>query len=150
MAEVRPMSLADAKALEGMLKSEDAEYLHHFTAFSGEGELSGQSSAAVKDGFFCLTENGEVAGFFCLRGLDAGYARPSFGVYVSSRFQGRGLGRLALEHSFKWCHDRGIRKVMLKVAEENVRARSLYESAGFESLGYCPDTGHMMMEKVLM
>jgi RimJ/RimL family protein N-acetyltransferase len=57
---------------------------------------------------------------------------------------------LALDQALLWCRDRGIQKVMLKVAEDHARARFLYESAGFKLLGYCPDTGHMMMEKVLM
>jgi RimJ/RimL family protein N-acetyltransferase len=149
MADVRSMSLADAQALEVMLKMEDTEYLHHFTPFSGEGVLTKQCGEAVKDGFFSLLENAEIAGFFCLRGLDNGYTRPSFGVYVSSRFQARGLGRFALDQALLWCRDRGIQKVMLKVAEDHARARTLYESTGFELLGYCPDTGHMMMEKVL-
>ena len=149
MAEVRPMTVADAHALEKMMRRENEAYLRHFSAFAASGELCRQRMAAKQDVFFSLLEHSELAGFFCLRGLDMGYARPSFGVYVASRFKGHGLGRFALDCAFSWCRKQGVAKLMLKVAEDNIVARQMYEAAGFTPLGSCPDTGHMMMERGL-
>jgi len=149
MTEVHPMTVDDALTLEKMMRCESEAYLRNFLAFATSGELRRQCVAAKYDVFFSLFENGELAGFFCLRGLDMGYARPSFGVYVASSFKGHGHGHFALVCALDWCREQGNAKIMLKVAEDNVVARRMYEAAGFIPLGSCPDTGHLMMERGL-
>lgn len=141
------MTEADCRILEKMMMDESRDYMRYFTAFSILGELMRQRADAKRDAFFSIVEEGVPVGFFCMRGLDVGYARPSFGVYISSGHGGRGLARLALQKALFWCQESGIKKVMLKVSEENLRARHLYESAGFQPLGRCPDTGHLIMER---
>lgn len=81
-----------------------------------------------------------------LRGLDEGFERPSFGVFVSEDWSGQGLARMALDHAISWCREAGVKKVMLKVAEANLRARKAYSAAGFVSVDICKRTGHEVME----
>jgi RimJ/RimL family protein N-acetyltransferase len=123
--------------------------MEDFLAFREAGSLARQCAASRQDIFASLHAKDDLAGFFCLRGLDAGYSRPSFGVYVASRFARRGLARFALKEALRLCGERGIPRVMLKVAPGNSTARRLYEEAGFMPCGDCADTGHQMMEKVL-
>lgn len=130
--------------------AEDEDYMSDFLAFSEPGALARQCAESRSDGFFALYWDRDLAGFFCLRGLDAGYARPSFGVYVASCFAGRGLGRFALDEALRRCASEGIERVMLKVAPTNAAARKIYEAAGFTDCGRCDDTGHDMMEKILV
>lgn len=51
-------------------------------------------------------------------------------LVVHPRAQGRGLGRALLLHAFKAFQDRREGFVDLKVLEDNLRARQLYEKSG--------------------
>jgi len=51
-------------------------------------------------------------------------------LVVHPRAQGRGLGRALLLHAFKVFQDRREGFVDLKVLEDNLRARQLYEKSG--------------------
>lgn len=146
MVEFHPMNAETAQRLEQMMRGETDAYLQFFRPFVKQGELTRQSQAAVKNGFFAITDGDDLVGFYSMRGLDDGYARPSFGLYVASHFSGLGLGQSALNRAIEWCRDQGIEKMMLKVDESNQAARRIYEQAGFEFEGTCPDTGHIQME----
>ncbi len=147
MLEVCEMTVQDAERLNNMMQEETANYMQHFTAFSVPGALLSQYSKAKKDRFFSLRSKGYLAGFFCLRGWDAGYDRPSFGVYVAHPFKGQGLASLALTYMLEWCCENQVGSVLLKVSEFNTVARKLYEKVGFVPAEKCPDTGHIMMVK---
>ena len=148
--ESREMSPDDAIALQKMMESEDPVYLSHFTAFSEPGSLYRQCRAAKRDGFFSLIINNHLAGFFCLRGIDRGYTKPSFGVYVSSKYQGKGLARLALLKAQQWCDEHSISWIILKVADTNDRAYQLYKRNRFVPTGRCPQSGQTIMEKRIL
>ncbi len=140
------MSEQHAVLLETMMAAESPEYMAGFLAFRESGELIRQSKAAVKDRFISIRINQDMAGFYCLRGMDAGYARPAFGVYICSRLNSRGLARKALDHAIRWSRDAGYQTLMLKVDPLNHRAMSIYEGAGFKSRDRCMNTGHVIME----
>lgn len=53
------------------------------------------------------------------------------GLGVEPQFQGRGLGRLALEKALAVLAARGVSEVRLLVADANARALSLYQRHGF-------------------
>lgn len=147
MAEMRTMTIADAIVLQSLMDEESKDYLLHFTAFAESGALLQQSQNARRDVFFTLVLGERPSGFFCLRGLDEGYARPSFGVYVASAAQGMGLARAAVHAAVDWCRMHALPVLMLKVSAHNARATRLYESMGFVPVGVCPDSGQTIMEK---
>ena len=148
--ESREMNPNDAITLQRMMGLEKPTYLSHFTAFSEPGALYNQCLAAKSDGFFSLFMNNQLAGFFCMRGIDQGYTKPSFGVYVSSKYQGKGLARMALIDAEKWCEKHSIPWIMLKVADTNNRAYQLYTRNGFVPTGRCTQSGQTMMEKRIL
>lgn len=147
MAEIRAMTPADAATLQALMAEEQQAYLAHFTAFAESGSLLRQCQKACRDSFFTLILDDRPNGFFCLRGLDEGYARPSFGVYVASSAQGRGMARAAVHAAVDWCRMRTFPVLMLKVSADNTRATRLYQSLGFVPVGVCPDSGQIVMEK---
>ena len=53
-------------------------------------------------------------------------------AFVVTEARGRGVGRRLLEHALDEAELLGVRAIHLEVAGTNVRARSLYESLGFE------------------
>lgn len=149
MTEFCSMTKQDAIALQAMMQKEDPAYMLHFNAFNTSGELLRQSDAAQNDVYKSLFFRKNLAGFYCLRGLDAGYVKPSFGIYVASLYKGRGLAGEALTHALQWCHKQTIEIIMLKVSSENKIAWKLYHDAGFKVTGICDDTDHIVMEKGL-
>jgi ribosomal protein S18 acetylase RimI-like enzyme len=62
-------------------------------------------------------------------------------LVVASEAEGRGVGRALLEGAERWARDAGYRLLSLNVFEENVRARRLYEGAG-----YVPEMTKFMKE----
>jgi RimJ/RimL family protein N-acetyltransferase len=134
--------------LSRLLLSGRPEYSQHFTPFSYEADdLAEHLATARRDRYWGLRWQGELVGFFMLRGFDQGYERPSFGIYIAEPFAHRGLATLALHYALSWCRLHGVAAVMLKVHGDNVHARRAYERAGFRFTGVCPNTGHDMMEK---
>jgi ribosomal-protein-alanine N-acetyltransferase len=84
-------------------------------------------------GFFI---DGNLVGFFMLRGWDAGYEIPSYGIVIDQDFTGYGFAKLSLEYSKTLCLLRGTKKIMLKVHVDNIRAEEIYKKAGFFQTGF--------------
>lgn len=141
------MRVNDASELAALLTAARAEYIKDFFPFRFDAEtISDLLRRAVADRYWAIRCGHELAGFCMLRGFDAGYARPSFGVFVSEAHSGRGLARHALNWTLKWAQERQVTSIMLKVERDNLRAHHIYESAGFRNIGLCPDSGHLIME----
>lgn len=60
-------------------------------------------------------------------------------LYLLPEAMGRGIGRMLLEAAVAALHRRGFQDVFLWVLEENVRARKVYERAGFHPSGATMD-----------
>lgn len=145
-----PLTLAQLPALSALWQAQRAEYVRHFHPFGGAvAELQQVLGAARRDRFWGLHHSGELAGFCMLRGWDAGFARPAFGVLVGERFAGRGLAAAALQHCLAWCREHRTEKVMLTVSRENERARRIYLAAGFQPTGTSAPTGDEILELTL-
>lgn len=144
--EIAAMTPADAATLEALIAAEPPGYMAHLQPFAHPGDLRRQQGAARRDRFATLRRLGQVVGFYCLRGLDAGWAKPTFGVYVMSAARGQGLAAVALAAALEWARAAGIQTVMLKVAPDHHAARKVYEAAGFLPVGSCPDSGYTVME----
>ncbi len=70
-------------------------------------------------------------------------------LMIAHQFQGRGLGRAALEAAVAWIHrERGVDRVRLSVVPSNESARKLYRSAGFVETGELDD-GELVMVRSL-
>ena len=140
------MSREDAEILWQMMQNESHNYMKGFAPFQSLSQLVQSIAAAEKDAYACLMLRDERAGFFMLRGLDAGYSRPSFGLYVASHASQNGIAAYGLHEAIEICNERKIAKIFLKVAKDNVIAKRLYAGVGFEVDGVCHDTGHITME----
>lgn len=80
-------------------------------------------------------DSGSPAGFVFLvtdRDYFTGEAHGHISdLVVSPEAEGRGVGRALLAASEEWASGRGYRFLTLNVFEENRRARTLYEKAGY-------------------
>lgn len=61
-----------------------------------------------------------------------------FGIAVRDGCQGRGLGSLLTRLVLEKCRKMGYGAVLLRTRADNVGARKLYESQGFEEIGTHP------------
>lgn len=86
---------------------------------------------AHKDAFYVVACDRRLVGFSMLRGFDAGYIVPSFGIFVDRECQGQGLGRRLTVWTIEQARRRGSSAVRLSVYAENSTAMSLYASLGF-------------------
>jgi RimJ/RimL family protein N-acetyltransferase len=145
--EILKLDGGQARLISRILTTARPEYVQWFHPFPfDESSVRRVLDDAMRDRYFGLFADGDLAGFFMLRGLDQGYERPAFGVFIAEAYANLRLSKLAMEYSLAWCRLSGIRAVMLKVHPENGYARHVYERAGFKPIGSCPETGHRMFE----
>lgn len=64
--------------------------------------------------------------------------RAEFGISVAKEFWGLGIGRALMEACIECARNAGYVQLELKVVAENVRAVSMYKSAGFVEYGRNP------------
>ena len=87
---------------------------------------------AGRDAYLALREAGRLVAYGMLRGWDAGYEVPSLGIYVAPEARGRGVARRMMEALHDAARERGARAIRLRVYDDNLPARRLYESLGYE------------------
>ncbi len=148
--EIADLSPDDAAALAALLGAQRAEYVGPFHPFAfDEATIAAQLRARIRDRYWSLRRAGELAGFFMMRGLDRGFERPAFGIFVAEQHSGFGLARLALRHALDWAAAERIGAVILTVAVENTRALQIYEDFGFRPTGQLADGGQRIYERAL-
>lgn len=147
---IKELTAEFAKDLADKLTQEKKDYLKYFTPF----EFSSTSVENILrkmrlDKYFGLFVNNELVGFYMLRGFDEGHEIPSYGVWISSEYSNSGLSKLTLYHAFAFCKLNGIKTLMLKVHPENLVAKKLYESLGFNKTGFDEKNGNYIYHKNL-
>jgi diamine N-acetyltransferase len=95
---------------------------------------------------------GDPVGFVLFRPIDRD--DPAAGhcivrLMIAKQFQGRGLGRQAVEAAVAWVvRERRVDRVRLSVVPENELARNLYRSAGFVETGDLDDGELVMVRSI--
>ena len=139
---------ADASPLSGLLTADNHVYQQYFIPFPTDiKSLEKKLESIREDRYWGMWFESKLVGFFMMRGFDEGYQRPSFGVYISSVYSGKGLSGLALDYCMSWCRVNKIETMILKVHPDNRYARQAYEKAGFTVIETCSHTGHTIIEK---
>lgn len=148
--EVRRLAASDAPAVSALLAVDPPDYRRHFQPFSTDPtEIASEIGRAERDRYWGLFTDGALAGLLMLRGLDAGYVVPAFGVYVAHDLSGKGLGTVALAFAQAWCRLNGCPEIMLTVHPDNAGARRMYERDGFVADGERSGVGHLIYRKRL-
>jgi len=142
------MTVEDIDDLCQMMNRDDREYGKFFQAFDGNVKtLEDDLTKANRDLYVVIRIDKAVAGFFMLRGLDAGYQVPAFGVYISQSYSRRGLSKIALNYAVAWCKLNNYQELMLTVHPENTPAFLLYEKEDFFFTGRYSGLGHMIWKR---
>ena len=139
------LSARDAEALSKLLESGGESYSKYFHPFSFDaGSLEKILSGLKKDKFWGIYIDNALIGLFMLRGLDAGFPIPSYGVYVAKEYSCKGLSSLTLHFITAWCKLNSIEKVMIKVHPENYTAKRIYEKSGAVPAGIDPKNANLI------
>ncbi|EJG1067345.1 GNAT family N-acetyltransferase [Vibrio parahaemolyticus O1] len=86
-------------------------------------------------GFLCVHDNEAVGFAVCFESFSTYRARKVLNIHdfmISSNARGLGLGKLLLSGIENYCRENDYLKITLEVDEENVVAKKLYSSLGYE------------------
>lgn len=121
---IRPLDARDAAAVSAFMRSQPPEYLRFFYAFGAdETAVAEILSTAEKDVYAGVFWRENLVGIFFLRGWDAGFEIPSFGVLIDDNYRGGAFLRLTLDTAKLICRLSGAKKLMAKIHPDNVSPR---------------------------
>lgn len=131
--QVRPLRHTDFEALERLfLANAVPEVTRHFHPFDLDSETARRlTTYAGADRHYVAELAGEVVGLSMLRGWDAGYDVPSFGILVDRASTGRGVGTRLTLFTIDEARRLGCPRVRLSVYATNAVAYRLYRGLGF-------------------
>ena len=135
--KIEKLEARHAGSISRLLQRSDKEYSKYFVPFSFETEtIKGLLQDAINDKYFGIFVDSTLVGFYMLRGFDEGFEIPSYGVWINKEYSGFGLSQLTLQHAISYCKVNGIEKIMLKVHQDNLIAKNIYEKFGFVQEGF--------------
>lgn len=121
---IRPLCAADAAVVSDFLRRQPPEYARFFYAFdSDEARLSEILSAYRADVYSGVFWQENLVGVFMLRGWDAGFDVPAFGVLIDEQYRGGAFMRLTLDAAKLICRLAGAKRLMAKIHPDNVSPR---------------------------
>ncbi len=133
---IRQLEVSDAPALSGLLCHQRQSYVSFFHPFDfDEAIITGILRERRQDVYEGIFWGGSLVGFFMLRGWDAGFAVPAYGVLIDEKFRGYGLAQISLRMAKIISTEKGAGRIMLKVERANVRAKAIFEKAHFTLAG---------------
>ncbi|XGV96114.1 MAG: GNAT family N-acetyltransferase [Leptolyngbya sp. BL-A-14] len=133
----RRLKSQDVEDLSSALLQSSVDYIRYFHPFDFDtSSIRCVLNNANKDKFFAIElisiATKLFSGFYMLRGFDEGYIDPMYGVFIAQPYTGQGIARLSLAHAECYCKIHKHKRLLLKVHPNNFRAKSLYESFGFQ------------------
>lgn len=148
--ELKKLNIKNAEELTDLLQSSDEEYTKYFIPFKYDlPTISNILKNKNKDQYYGIYFNSVLIGFYMLRGFDAGYDIPSYGVWISKEYSSKGISKFTLQHAISICKLNNIKRIMLKVHPDNLTAKKIYEDFGFVNEGVDGKIGHLIYFKNL-
>ena len=121
---IRPLEAADAPTVAAFMRAQSSGYLRFFYAFnSDETAIAEILSAAKSDVYSGIFWQSKMVGVFMLRGWDAGFEVPAFGVLIDEKFRGGAFMRLALDAAKFIERLAGARRLMANIHPDTVSPR---------------------------
>ncbi len=142
---IRTLRPEDAPELSAMLLAQPPRYARFFYPFGyDEATLAELLRDCEKDVFAGMSWDDNLVGFFMLRGWDAGYDVPAYGLIIDRDHRGYGLEMVSLEAAKVICNLRGATRIMLKMHPDNFSAKGIARKIGFVQTGVEADSGNVI------
>lgn len=141
---IRPLEAVDAALISAFMRSQSSEYLRFFYAFGAdESAIAETLSACRRDVYTGIFWQAELIGVFMLRGWDAGYEIPSFGVLIDEKHRGNAFLHLSVDTAKLICRLSGLKQFMVKIHPDNVALANVHRM-GFYRTGVEESTGNVI------
>lgn len=141
---VRPLRVEDARAVSEMLRAQSPDYARFFYAFSFDaGDIARILEGRKRDVYSGMFWQERLVAFFMLRGWDAGYDVPSFGVFVDEKHRGRAFMKISLDVAKLICRLAGAPRLMAKIHPDSVSPRGA-RKLGLVQTGVEAETGNVV------
>ncbi len=141
---IRQLESSDVAALAEFMRSQSPEYLLFFYAFGADesslAEILAEDKLDVYSGVFWQNK---LIGVFMLRGWDAGYEIPSFGVLIAEQHRGKAVLNLTVEAAKLICKLSGVNRFMVKYHPNNTALKNV-PRMGFYQTGVEDSTGNII------
>jgi diamine N-acetyltransferase len=144
--EIRPCGLDDLQALrnisietfrETFETQNSPENLNAYLEHAFDRERLEEEMSQPESRFFFIEKNGKTAGYLKVNTGNAQSEEMGDDsleverIYISSRFQKQGLGKILFNHALDLAREEGKERVWLGVWEKNENAIAFYEKLGF-------------------
>lgn len=140
---IRALGAEDAPLLSAMLLAQPPRYARFFYPFSFDiATIAEILRDCEKDVYEGMIWDDKLVGFFMLRGWDAGFEVPAYGLIISRDYRGYGLEMLSLEAAKVICNLRGATRIMLKMHPDNFSAKGIARKIGFVLTGVEAESGN--------
>jgi len=124
---VRALTADDAAAIVALLRAQPPDYLRFFYALpADEAAVRRVMDERRRDLYQGLFEGERLVGFFMLRGWDAGYDIPSYGIVVDDQTRGKGYLHATLEMAAELSRAAGAQRFMAKIHPDNLSPRAAH------------------------
>lgn len=141
---IRSLKATDAARLADFMNAQTAEYKRFFYAFgSSEQDIAEMLSVAKRDNYSGVFWQEDLVGIFMLRGWDAGFETPSFGVIISENYRGKAFLNLTVDAAKLICKMFGINRYMVKIHPDNAPLANV-QKMGFYQTGIEESTGNVI------
>jgi len=130
IVHIRPDAERELRALFDEIAADEARTRFYPHPFDHE-TAARIANYGRQDLYFAVRYGERFIAYGMLRGWDEGFEVPSLGIYVCRRARGAGIADLLMRHLHAAARLRGSPAVRLRVHEDNVPARRLYESLGY-------------------
>lgn len=85
-----------------------------------------------------IEHQGDIVGVIAFHEFDSDNRQTSMGFWISSSHQGKGIVSSSCERLIEYAFtDLGLNRVVMKIAEENIRSRRVAERLGLACEGTC-------------
>ena len=95
--------------------------------------------------FYVVTDEKEIIALSFI--WDINTSLPWFGIAVSDKYQGQGIGKMLVEEVFSILRKDNYGGLILRTSTQNISAQKLYEKCGFERLGTHPSGEYLYIKR---
>jgi len=142
---IRSLDPADAPAVAALLAGQAEDYLRFFHVMGQDEQVVRQIlEERQRDLYSGIYWQAELICVFFLRGWDAGFEIPSFGLVVDAVHRGHHVVSVAVEASKLSARLAGAQRMMIKVHPENDAGTTAAQRLGFAESHEEPDTGNIV------